>query len=182
MLFKVFFCVGYGAPVTSAMHGSAGTGVAFRISPRRRPRTVHRVITPAPCWGPGGSFRCCWSPSPPTCLRNTSFMGLGLLSFLLVLQFVPPSVDTGFCNFTQRIEKGLMTALFEVRKHHQGTYNLTVQVRPARTTRSGGLDPFRGKWLSSALWQTWRRPILRLGHRTYTAQEWAKCQGGVQRS
>ncbi|KAM6168222.1 UPF0606 protein KIAA1549 homolog [Erethizon dorsatum] len=45
-----------------------------------------------------------------------------------VLQFVPPSVDTGFCNFTQRLEKGLMTALFEVRKHQQGTYNLTVQV------------------------------------------------------
>lgn len=54
---------------------------------------------------------------------------------LSVLQFVPQSVDTGFCNFTQRIEKGLMTALSEVRKHHQGTYNLTVQVRsaPCRT-------------------------------------------------
>jgi hypothetical protein len=37
-------------------------------------------------------------------------------------------VDTGFCNFTQRIEKGLMTALFEVRKLHPGTQNLTVQV------------------------------------------------------
>ncbi|XP_016075825.1 PREDICTED: UPF0606 protein KIAA1549-like, partial [Miniopterus natalensis] len=45
-----------------------------------------------------------------------------------VLQFVPPSVDTGFCNFTQRIEKGLMIALSEVRKHQQGTYNLTVQI------------------------------------------------------
>ncbi|XP_027808013.2 UPF0606 protein KIAA1549 homolog [Marmota flaviventris] len=45
-----------------------------------------------------------------------------------VLQFVPPNVDTGFCNFTQRIEKGLLTALFEVRKQHQGTYNLTVQI------------------------------------------------------
>ncbi|XP_073918327.1 UPF0606 protein KIAA1549 homolog isoform X2 [Castor canadensis] len=45
-----------------------------------------------------------------------------------VLQFVPPSVDTGFCNFTQRIEKGLMTALFEVRKLHPGTQNLTVQI------------------------------------------------------
>ncbi|KAH0510121.1 UPF0606 protein [Microtus ochrogaster] len=44
-----------------------------------------------------------------------------------VLQFVPPSVDTGFCNFTQSVEKGLMTALFEVRKH-QGAYNLTVQI------------------------------------------------------
>ncbi|CAK7295564.1 UPF0606 protein KIAA1549 [Vulpes lagopus] len=45
-----------------------------------------------------------------------------------VLQFVPQSVDTGFCNFTQRIEKGLMIALSEVRKHHQGTHNLTVQI------------------------------------------------------
>ncbi|KAM9216328.1 UPF0606 protein KIAA1549 homolog [Dugong dugon] len=45
-----------------------------------------------------------------------------------VLQFVPLSVDTGFCNFTQRIEKGLMIALSEVRKHHPGTYNLTVQI------------------------------------------------------
>ncbi|XP_014643267.1 PREDICTED: UPF0606 protein KIAA1549 homolog [Ceratotherium simum simum] len=45
-----------------------------------------------------------------------------------VLQFVPQSVDTGFCTFTQRIEKGLMIALSEVRKHHQGTYNLTVQI------------------------------------------------------
>ncbi|XP_010598078.1 UPF0606 protein KIAA1549 homolog isoform X1 [Loxodonta africana] len=45
-----------------------------------------------------------------------------------VLQFVPQSVDTGFCNFTQHIEKGLMAALSEVRKHHPGTYNLTVQI------------------------------------------------------
>ncbi|XP_072508697.1 UPF0606 protein KIAA1549 homolog isoform X3 [Notamacropus eugenii] len=44
-----------------------------------------------------------------------------------VLQFVPQSVDTGFCNFTQHLEKGLMTAFTEVRKH-QETYNLTVQI------------------------------------------------------
>ncbi|CAH7471202.1 D630045J12Rik [Phodopus roborovskii] len=44
-----------------------------------------------------------------------------------VIQFVPASVDTGFCNFTQSIEKGLMTALLEARKH-QGPYNLTVQI------------------------------------------------------
>ncbi|XP_039716974.1 UPF0606 protein KIAA1549 homolog isoform X1 [Pteropus medius] len=60
-----------------------------------------------------------------------------------VLQFVPQSVDTGFCNFTQRIEKGLMTALSEVRKHHQATYNLTVQilnvtVGPSRTAPRRG--------------------------------------------
>lgn len=61
------------------------------------------------------------------------------LWFLSVLQFVPPSVDTGFCNFTQRIEKGLMIALSEVRKHHQGTYNLTVQVRTALDAEQGAL-------------------------------------------
>ncbi|XP_040858045.1 UPF0606 protein KIAA1549 homolog isoform X1 [Ochotona curzoniae] len=60
-----------------------------------------------------------------------------------VLQFVPPSVDTGFCNFTQRIEKGLMTALFEVRKHHQGTYNLTVQILNV-TVSSSRAAPRRG--------------------------------------
>uniref|UniRef100_A0A673SYY6 KIAA1549 n=1 Tax=Suricata suricatta TaxID=37032 RepID=A0A673SYY6_SURSU len=45
-----------------------------------------------------------------------------------VLQFVPQSVDTGFCNFTQRIEKGLMIALSEVSRHHPGPHNLTVQI------------------------------------------------------
>ncbi|KAL1777674.1 UPF0606 protein KIAA1549-like isoform X1 [Sigmodon hispidus] len=59
-----------------------------------------------------------------------------------VLQFVPPSVDTGFCNFTQSIEKGLMTALFEVRKH-QGSYNLTVQIVNV-TVASSRLAPRRG--------------------------------------
>uniref|UniRef100_A0A8C2UN60 KIAA1549 n=2 Tax=Chinchilla lanigera TaxID=34839 RepID=A0A8C2UN60_CHILA len=59
-----------------------------------------------------------------------------------VLQFVPPSVDTGFCNFTQRLEKGLMTALFEVRKHQQGTYNLTVQV--LNVTVGSRVAPRRG--------------------------------------
>eukprot|EP00069_Balaena_mysticetus_P003633 bmy_04317T0 len=60
-----------------------------------------------------------------------------------VLQFVPQSVDTGFCNFTQRIEKGLMVALSEVRKHHQGTYNLTVQILNI-TVGSSRLAPRRG--------------------------------------
>lgn len=59
-----------------------------------------------------------------------------------VLQFVPPSVDTGFCNFTQSIEKGLVTALFEVRKH-QGTYNLTVQIVNV-TIASPRVAPRRG--------------------------------------
>ncbi|XP_023568611.1 UPF0606 protein KIAA1549 homolog isoform X2 [Octodon degus] len=59
-----------------------------------------------------------------------------------VLQFVPPSVDTGFCNFTQRLEKGLMTALFEVRKHQQGTHNFTVQV--LNVTVGSRVAPRRG--------------------------------------
>lgn len=45
-----------------------------------------------------------------------------------VLQFVPRNVDVGFCNFSQRIEKGLTMALKEVSKH-QEFYNFTVQVR-----------------------------------------------------
>ncbi|XP_036102233.1 UPF0606 protein KIAA1549 homolog [Molossus molossus] len=60
-----------------------------------------------------------------------------------VLQFVPPSVDTGFCTFTQRIEKGLMTALAEVRKHRQGAYNLTVQILNITVGSSRGA-PRRG--------------------------------------
>lgn len=64
-------------------------------------------------------------------LKKRRVHGPAMLSFFSVLQFVPQSVDTGFCNFTQRIEKGLMVALSEVRKHHQGAYNLTVQVRAA---------------------------------------------------
>ncbi|KAL6033179.1 hypothetical protein STEG23_031798, partial [Scotinomys teguina] len=59
-----------------------------------------------------------------------------------VLQFVPPSVDTGFCNFTQSVEKGLMTALFEVRRH-QGPYNLTVQIVNV-TVSSSRVAPRRG--------------------------------------
>ncbi|KAM5255765.1 UPF0606 protein KIAA1549 homolog [Ctenodactylus gundi] len=60
-----------------------------------------------------------------------------------VLQFVPPNVDTSFCNFTQRIEKGLMTALSEVRRHHQGTYNLSVQILNV-TVGSSRVAPRRG--------------------------------------
>ena len=64
-----------------------------------------------------------------------------MIAFLLsVHQFVPQSVDTGLCSFTQRIEKGLMIALSEVSKHHQGTHNLTVQVRIARDAEQGALS------------------------------------------
>ncbi|NXA11127.1 K1549 protein, partial [Sapayoa aenigma] len=43
-----------------------------------------------------------------------------------VLQFVPRNVDVGFCNFSQRIEKGLTMAFLEVSKHRE-FYNFTVQ-------------------------------------------------------
>lgn len=46
-----------------------------------------------------------------------------------VLQFVPRNVDIGFCDFSQRIEKGLTMAFMEVSKQHQEFYNFTVQVR-----------------------------------------------------
>ncbi|XP_033019013.1 UPF0606 protein KIAA1549 homolog isoform X3 [Lacerta agilis] len=45
-----------------------------------------------------------------------------------VLQFVPQSVDVRFCNFSQHIEKGLTIAFGEVRKHHQGISNFSVQI------------------------------------------------------
>ncbi|XP_078232354.1 UPF0606 protein KIAA1549 homolog isoform X2 [Pogona vitticeps] len=45
-----------------------------------------------------------------------------------VLQFVPQSIDIGFCNFSQRIEKGLTTAFGEARKQHLGISNFTVQI------------------------------------------------------
>ncbi|KAG8523350.1 UPF0606 protein [Galemys pyrenaicus] len=60
-----------------------------------------------------------------------------------VLQFVPQTVDTGFCNFTQHVEKGLMIALSAVRKHQQGTYNLTVQILNV-TVGSPRVAPRRG--------------------------------------
>ncbi|XP_009946006.1 PREDICTED: UPF0606 protein KIAA1549 homolog, partial [Leptosomus discolor] len=53
-----------------------------------------------------------------------------------VLQFVPRSVDVGFCNFSRRIEKGLTTAFREVTKH-QEFYNFTVQILNITLSRSG---------------------------------------------
>uniref|UniRef100_UPI00398ED0A4 UPF0606 protein KIAA1549 isoform X2 n=1 Tax=Pristiophorus japonicus TaxID=55135 RepID=UPI00398ED0A4 len=46
----------------------------------------------------------------------------------IVLQFVPRYVDVRFCNFTQRIEKGLIMAFTEVRRRRQETEGFTVQV------------------------------------------------------
>ncbi|XP_067392133.1 UPF0606 protein KIAA1549 homolog [Emydura macquarii macquarii] len=63
-----------------------------------------------------------------------------------VLQFVPQNVDTGFCNFSQRVEKGLTMAFMEVRKQHQDIYNFTVQIlnislsRPHAVFRQGPVN------------------------------------------
>ncbi|XP_030334556.1 UPF0606 protein KIAA1549 homolog isoform X2 [Strigops habroptila] len=53
-----------------------------------------------------------------------------------VLQFVPRNVDVGFCNFSQRIEKGLKMAFMEVSKH-QEFYNFTVQILNITLSRPG---------------------------------------------
>ncbi|XP_069759262.1 UPF0606 protein KIAA1549 isoform X2 [Narcine bancroftii] len=46
----------------------------------------------------------------------------------IVLQFVPRYVDVRFCNFTQRIEKGLTMAFAEVRRRRQESGGFTVQI------------------------------------------------------
>ncbi|XP_048405322.1 UPF0606 protein KIAA1549 isoform X1 [Stegostoma tigrinum] len=46
----------------------------------------------------------------------------------IVLQFVPRYVDVRFCNFTQRIEKGLTMALTEVYRRRQEREGFTVQI------------------------------------------------------
>ncbi|NXH17476.1 K1549 protein, partial [Bucco capensis] len=53
-----------------------------------------------------------------------------------VLQFVPRNVDVGFCNFTQRIEKGLVMALREVSKHRESS-NFTVQILNITLSKPG---------------------------------------------
>ncbi|XP_027510611.1 UPF0606 protein KIAA1549 homolog isoform X4 [Corapipo altera] len=53
-----------------------------------------------------------------------------------VLQFVPRNMDIGFCNFSQRIEKGLTMAFLEVNKH-QEFYNFTVQILNITLIRPG---------------------------------------------
>ncbi|XP_054843796.1 UPF0606 protein KIAA1549 homolog [Eublepharis macularius] len=45
-----------------------------------------------------------------------------------MLQFVPQNIDVRFCNFSQRIEKGLTVAFGEVRKHHLEISNFSVQI------------------------------------------------------
>ncbi|XP_055664403.1 UPF0606 protein KIAA1549 homolog isoform X2 [Falco peregrinus] len=53
-----------------------------------------------------------------------------------VLQFVPRNVDVAFCNFSRRIEKGLMMAFMEVSKR-QEFYNFTVQILNITLSRPG---------------------------------------------
>ncbi|XP_030070602.1 UPF0606 protein KIAA1549 homolog [Microcaecilia unicolor] len=45
-----------------------------------------------------------------------------------VLQFVPWNMDIRFCNFSQRIERGLMMAFSEVWRNNERTNNFTVQI------------------------------------------------------
>nr|XP_033807328.1 UPF0606 protein KIAA1549 homolog isoform X2 [Geotrypetes seraphini] len=45
-----------------------------------------------------------------------------------VLQFVPWNMDIRFCNFSQRIERGIMMAFSEVWRNNEGTNNFTVQI------------------------------------------------------
>ncbi|NXL95217.1 K1549 protein, partial [Alectura lathami] len=56
-----------------------------------------------------------------------------------VLQFVPRNMDIGFCNFSQRIEKGLTMAFMEVSKQHQEFYNFTVQILNITLSRPGAV-------------------------------------------
>ncbi|XP_061494810.1 UPF0606 protein KIAA1549 homolog isoform X2 [Rhineura floridana] len=58
-----------------------------------------------------------------------------------VLQFVPQSIDVGFCNFSQRIEKGLTVAFGDVRKHHLDISSFTVQI--LNITLGGSRTVFR---------------------------------------
>lgn len=45
-----------------------------------------------------------------------------------VLQFVPTHVDVRVCNFSERVERGLMMAYTETRKRSHEAGNVTVQV------------------------------------------------------
>ncbi|KAJ1166208.1 hypothetical protein NDU88_006616 [Pleurodeles waltl] len=45
-----------------------------------------------------------------------------------VLQFVPLNMEVGFCNFTQRLERGLAVAFAEVRRLRQEIDDFTIQI------------------------------------------------------
>lgn len=45
-----------------------------------------------------------------------------------VLQFVPSHIDVRMCTFSEKTEKGLITALAEVRRRSQESTNFTVNV------------------------------------------------------
>lgn len=46
-----------------------------------------------------------------------------------VLQFVPAHIDVRLCNFSERVERGLMMAYAETRRRLHEAGNVTVQVR-----------------------------------------------------
>lgn len=45
-----------------------------------------------------------------------------------VLQFVPTHIDIRVCNFSERVERGLMMAYAETRRRSNEAGNITVQV------------------------------------------------------
>lgn len=45
-----------------------------------------------------------------------------------VLQFVPAHINVRVCNFSERVERGLMLAYGETRRRSQEAGNITVQV------------------------------------------------------
>lgn len=45
-----------------------------------------------------------------------------------VLQFVPAHIDVRVCNFSERVERGLMMAYAETRRRSHEAGNVTVQV------------------------------------------------------
>lgn len=46
-----------------------------------------------------------------------------------VLQFVPADIDVRVCNFSERVERGLLMAYTETRRRSNEAGNVSVQVR-----------------------------------------------------
>ncbi|XP_073400134.1 UPF0606 protein KIAA1549 homolog isoform X3 [Dendrobates tinctorius] len=66
---------------------------------------------------------------PPILSLRTAFMGIELRFHVqTVLQFVPQSVDIRLCTFSEQIQKGLILALYEVRRLRQEIDDFTVQI------------------------------------------------------
>lgn len=52
-----------------------------------------------------------------------------------VLQFVPAHMDVRVCNFSERVERGLMAAYAETRRRSHETGNVTILVSPVCPTQ-----------------------------------------------